>query len=33
MALTAEQWFPIWFGMMDGVENAPIETFHKILNR
>ena len=29
MALTAEQWFPsvIWSGMMDGVDNAHIETF------
>jgi uncharacterized protein (TIGR02466 family) len=29
MALTAEQWFPsvIWSGMMDGVNNAHIETF------
>tara|TARA_B100000902_G_scaffold279862_1_gene265656 strand:+ start:911 stop:1495 length:585 start_codon:yes stop_codon:yes gene_type:complete len=29
MALTAEQWFPsvIWSGMMDGVDNAQIETF------
>jgi len=29
MALTAEQWFPsvIWSGMMDGADNAAIETF------
>ena len=29
MALTAEQWFPsvIWSGMMDGADNAALETY------